>query len=261
MTRLSAGHARVKRLRKLCRRRSVRRDEGLFVLHGPTLVAEALSSEVVLDEVFLSEPPDFALQTLLDTSAVEVFEVDPSVLQKAVDVVTPQSVVATARLPADSLDRVLAPAEGLVLGLMGVSDPGNVGTLMRTAEAAGVRGVLIGPETADPFGPKTVRASAGSVLRVPVASVESGEVEELGALGWSVVATVGDGGDPLDAHEWATATVMLLGNEAAGLDPETVARADAAVTIEHEPSVESLNVSTAGALAMFDWRRRARPTT
>ena len=158
MTRLSAGHARVKRLRKLCRRRSVRRDEGLFVLHGPTLVAEALSSEVVLDEVFLSEPPDLELATLLDASGIEPFEVDPGVLQKAVDVVTPRSVVATARLPEDSLDRVLAPAEGLVVGLMGVSDPGNVGTLIRAAEAAGVRGLLIGPETADPFGPKTVRA-------------------------------------------------------------------------------------------------------
>ena len=261
MTRLSAGHARVKRLRKLSRRRSVRRDEGLFVLHGPTLVAEALSSQVVLDEVFVSEAPDFALQSLLDTSAVEVFEVDPSVLQKAVDVVTPQSVVATARLPEDSLDQVLAPAEGLVVGLMGVSDPGNVGTLIRTAEAAGVRGLLIGPETADPFGPKTVRASAGSVLRVPVASVEAEDVAELGALGWSVVATVGDGGEPLQAHQWAPATVMLLGNEAAGLAAETIDRADAAVTIDHEPSVESLNVAIAGALAMFDWRRRARPAT
>lgn len=71
-----------------------------------------------------------------------------------------------------------------------------------------------------------------------------------------MVTTVGDGGEPLDAHEWAPATVLLLGNEAAGLDPETVARADAAVTIDHEPSVESLNVAIAGALVMFDWRRR-----
>ena len=257
MTRLSAGHARVKRLRKLCRRRSARRDEGLFVLHGPTLVVEALSSDVVLDEVFVSEAPEFGLAVLLDLSAVEVFEVDPSVLQKAVDVVTPQSVVATARLPEDSLDRVLAPAEGLVLGLMGVGDPGNVGTLVRTAEAAGVRGVLVGSETADPFGPKTVRASAGSVLRMPIATIAEDEVDELGVLGWEVVVTVGDGGAPLEAHPWAAATIVLLGNEAAGLPPEIMQAADAAITIDHEPSVESLNVATAGALVMFDWRRRA----
>lgn len=256
MTRLSAGHPRVKRLRKLCRRRSVRRDEGLFVLHGPTLVAEALSSDVVLDEVFVSEPPEAALAASLRASGVEVFEVDASALQKAVDVVTPQSVVATARLPEDSLDRVLAPAKGLVVGLMAVGDPGNVGTLIRAAEAAGVRGVLVGPETADPFGPKTVRASAGSVLRVPVATVAEREVEELGVLGWTVVATVGGGGERLDTHQWAPASVVLLGNEAAGLAPEIVASADVAVTVDHEPSVESLNVAIAGALVMFDWRQR-----
>ena len=261
MTRLSAGNERVKRLRKLCRRRSVRRDEGRFVVHGPTLVGEALSSDLAVDEVFLSEPPDPALAALIDASGVPRFEVDPGVLRKAVDVVTPQSVVATARLPEDALDRVLAPAEGLVLGLMGVGDPGNVGTLIRTAEAAGVRGVLVGPETADPFGPKTVRASAGSVLRVPIASVADGEVEEFGALGWNVVVTVGDGGEPLEAHPWAPATIVLLGNEAAGLAAETVQRADAAITIDHEPTVESLNVATAGALVMFDWRRRARAAT
>ncbi len=240
----------------------MRRDEGLFVLHGPTLVAEALAvGEVELVEVFLSEPPEPALAARLDASGVDVFEVDQSVLQKTVDVVTPQPVVATARLPEDSLDRVLAPAEGLVLGLLDVGDPGNVGTLIRACEAAGVRGVLIGSGTADPYGPKTVRASAGSVLRVPVASIADDDVEELGALGWSVVATVGDGGEPLDAHEWAAATVVLVGNEAAGLSRETVARADGAVTIDHERSVESLNVAIAGALVMFDWRRRARPPT
>ncbi len=128
MTRLSAGNERVKRLRKLCRRRSVRRDEGLFVLHGPTLLAEALAArEVALVEVFVSEPLDPEMAAMLDASGIDVFEVDQSALQKAVDVVTPQSVVATARLPEDSLDRVLAPADGLVLGLMGVGDPGNVG--------------------------------------------------------------------------------------------------------------------------------------
>ncbi len=257
MTRLSAGNERVKRLRKLCRRRSVRRDEGLFVLHGPTLLAEALSAgEVALVEAFVSEPLDPGMAATLDASGVDVFEVDPGVLQKAVDVVTPQSVVATARLPEDSLDRVLAPADGLVLGLMGVGDPGNVGTLIRTAEAAGLRGVLVGPETADPFGPKTVRASAGSVLRVPIASLADGEVEELGVLGWDVVVTAGDGGGPLESHPWAAASIVLLGNEAAGLTPETIQGADAVITIDHEPSVESLNVATAGALVMFDWRRR-----
>ncbi len=225
------------------------------MLHGPTLVAEAVGSEIELEEVFLSEPPDPELASLLDASGVEMFEVDRGVLQKAVDVVTPQSAVATARLPEDSLDRVLAPARGLVPGLMGVGDPGNVGTIIRTAEAAGARGVLIGPGTADPFGPKAVRASAGSVLRVPVASVTDGEVEELGVFGWSVVATVGDGGRPLGSHRWAPATVVLLGNEAAGLAVDTVGRVDAAVTIEHESSVESLNVAVAGALVMFEWRR------
>lgn len=259
MTRLSAGNERVKRLRKLCRRRSARRDEGCFVLHGPTLVGEALASDLAVEEVFLSEPPDPALASLLDASDVPRFEVDPGVLQKAVDVVTPQPVVATARLPEDAPDRVLAPARGLVLGLMAVGDPGNVGTLIRTAEAAGVRGVLIGPETADPFGPKSVRASAGSVLRVPIAAVGDGEVDELGALGWDVVATVGDGGEPLETHRWAPATVLLVGNEAAGLASETVAHCDAAVTIDHEPTVESLNVAIAGALVMFDWRRRGQP--
>ena len=97
------------------------------------------------------------------------------------------------------------------------------------------------------------------MLRVPVATVADGEVDELGALGWSLVATVGDGGVPLETHEWAPATILLLGNEAAGLTPDVVASAGAAVTIDHEPSVESLNVAIAGALIMFDWRRRARP--
>ena len=98
-------------------------------------------------------------------------------------------------------------------------------------------------------------------LRVPIASVDDDEIVQLGALDWSVVATVGDGGESLEAHRWAPATIVLLGNEAAGLAPDAVAGADAAVTIDHEPSVESLNVAVAGALVMFEWRRRTRAAT
>ncbi len=92
---------------------------------------------------------------------------------------------------------------------------------------------------------------------MPIATIAEDEVDELGVLGWEVAVTAGDGGAPLEAHPWAAATIVLLGNEAAGLTPEIMHAADAAITIDHEPSVESLNVAIAGALVMFDWRRRA----
>ncbi len=175
----------------------------------------------------------------------------------------PQSVVAVARARPHDLPHVVAAAvaEGApLLVLVGLQDPGNAGTLVRVAEAAGCAGVVLTEHSVDLFNPKTVRATAGSLFRVPVA--QDVPVDALlsacAAAAVPVVATAAvDGTDPSDAPLGGAAAV-LLGSEAHGLADDLVVRADARVTIPMAGQVESLNAAVAGAVLAFEAARRRR---
>lgn len=270
---LSAGNQRVTTLRRLSGRRKARLEAGAFVVEGPVAVREALDAGAPVRDVFVdaavarsarddaSTPVGQALAAAA-AAGVSVHLLTEGVLATVADTVTPQGLVAVAeRRPVDVVS--FATASGPVVVLAGVADPGNAGTVIRTAEAAGAAGVLFCADAVDPFGPKTVRAAAGSVFRVPVAEVAAGAatVAALLALhgaGRALIGTTSVGGSAPEDAELTGAMALLLGGEAHGLPPDLSTMLDRTVSIPMAGSIESLNVAVSAAVVLFEAARQTR---
>jgi TrmH family RNA methyltransferase len=237
------------------------------VLEGPDLVLSALAAATEIEAIYFDEAyvgSDEARRVIEAASArsARTFRLAPGVLERVADATTPQPVIASVRLPVVEVQSI--EADGLVLVLHDVRDPGNAGTLIRSADAAGVSGVIFTGQSVDPFNPKTLRATAGSVFHVPVAV---GELEGALALfeqrGAQTLATVVRGGLDHRSVDFTTPTVVVIGNEAQGLDDDVIARCGGAITIEMSGRSESLNAGVAGSLVAFEsmWQRRSTTAT
>lgn len=239
------------------------------MVEGATLIEEAFASALEVREVLVETTGDAPtgvdhVLELASRHGTPVARVEPGVLASLLDVVSPQPVVATVSLPrtAGSTGARTPPAgvgPALVLALDGVADPGNVGTLLRSAEAAGARGVLCGPGTADAFAPKVVRAAAGSLFRLVPEEVDDLRValDAYRCAGWAVLGATGDG-TPYDAAELPDRAVLVLGSEARGLSAEVAGVLSGCVTVPMAGRVESLNVAVAGSVLAFEFARRLR---
>jgi signal transduction histidine kinase len=224
-------------------------------------VAEALGAGIALEAVFAAPGASPDLLARLDQAGVPVHTVADGTLEKVVTTVTPQPMAAVAARNDVRLDELLLePAGAGLLVLAGVADPGNAGTLLRVAEAAGWGGVIICGDSVDPFNPKCVRASAGSIFRVPFAVADTTEkvLQRLVLAGVSSIATHARDGDPWDEAELDGRVAVVLGNEAHGLSSAEVAACDRAVSIPLAGEAESLNVAVAGAVVAFERARRER---
>jgi RNA methyltransferase, TrmH family len=252
----------VQRLRRLSGRRSARLEEGAFVIDGPVLVQDALTAGVVLQEAFATADADDDALDALMAAGVEVHEVRAEVLARAVDTVTPHGLAAiAARVEVTIEEGVEAAAVGpLALVLVDVSDPGNAGTLLRAAEAAGAAAVIFCGTSVDPSNAKCVRASAGALFHVPVASGGDAVavVEQLEARGVRTVATVVRDGEPYDRHDLRGPLAFVLGSEAHGLAPTVATAVTERITIPMAGRSESLNVAMAGAVLCFEALRQRR---
>ena len=207
--------------------------------------------------MFAEPTVDRALLDRVRSAGVPVHDLEDGALAKVADTVTPQGVMAvTARRPA-ALDSVLA-AGPPVLVLVDVQDPGNVGTLLRTAEASGTAGAVVAGSSADPFGPKAVRASAGAVFHLPIAiEAQVGPVlETLRSDGMRIIATDAQSDTSVTGCDLTGAVAIVLGNEGAGLDPAVLGACDAVAAVPIEGRAESLNVAAAGAVVLFEARRQ-----
>ncbi|MGH9112245.1 MAG: TrmH family RNA methyltransferase [Acidimicrobiales bacterium] len=258
--RVSLRHPSVQRLRRLSGRRSARSDEGAYVIDGPTLLADALAAGVPVDEV-VAEPscPDDLLARVRAAGA-SVRRVDAGVLARVTDTVTAQAVAAIAPLPdATSLDAATA-AGPLALVLVGVGDPGNAGTLLRSAEGAGAGAVVFCDGSVDPYSPKCVRASAGSVFRLVVVRDEpsAGALRQLSAAGLTTVGSFARGAPPYDDVDLARPVALVLGSEPHGLSDAVAGQVELAVTIPMAGRTESLNVGMAGTILCFEALRQRR---
>jgi RNA methyltransferase, TrmH family len=257
-------------LRRLASRRSVRVAERCFVVEGVKVVREALSAGVDVESVYVDRTGssmDGALdQLLLDAHALgsRVFDLAPGVLSRVADTVNPQPVMAVVR----QLDVPLAAlrdddGRALVVVCVDLRDPGNAGTVLRSAEAAGATGVVCCNGSVDLFNPKTVRASAGALFRLPVVcGADAAEVlAELGAWGMTRLATVARGGESYTEVDLTGPVALVLGNEAHGLPGQLDSLLDGQVTIPMAGRAESLNAGMAGAVLCFEAarQRKARP--
>jgi TrmH family RNA methyltransferase len=233
----SVSNSRLKLVRKLASRRQ--RDKlGLFACEGEDLVAAGLDAGLRPVEALVD-----AARPALDDRLAGAEEVEPKLLAGIATLGHPPRVIAVFRradLPRG--------AEGAGLALWRVADPGNVGTLLRTADALGPAFVALSPGCADPTSPKALRASAGAVFRVATADFEEAPHPWL--------ALVASGGTPLWGAGLGEGT-FVLGAEREGVSEDVLAHCDARVTIPQGPAAESLNVAVAGALALYERRRGA----
>lgn len=243
------------RLKRLSSESRARRAEGAFVLEGPHALAQAVAAGTVLDAVFVEdaitggdEPPV--------PDGVPVHHVAPDLLRRATDAVTSQGVAAIARRPQHTVADIAAGLPLLVL--VGIADPGNGGTLVRSAEAAGIGAVLFTAGSVDPWSPKAVRSSAGSVLRVPV--ISGGEaravLDEVHATGRRRVGTRAVDAPLYTDGDLGGDVAIVLGNEAHGLPTDVHGHLDLWVRIPMAGAVESLNVAMAGTLLCYEVARR-----
>ena len=223
------------------------------------MVRDALAARVELTDVFVrSDDPDVAaVRDACEEVGARVLEVGDNVLRALADTSSPQGVVAVAAMPQFRLS-ALPDSADLVLVLAQIRDPGNAGTLVRSAAAAGADAVVFSEGSVDPFGPKTVRASAGSVLRVPVdrATPLAETLATLRGKGFAVVAAEGTAEATVYDLDLTGPSAIVLGNEAWGLDQDL--DLDAFASIPMEATIESLNVATAGSVFLFEAVRQRR---
>jgi TrmH family RNA methyltransferase len=258
---LSFRSPKVQQLRRLIGRRSSRTEHGQFVFEGPTLLAEALAAGFPIDTVFVDvDAADRLVDVVLSLpSPVEVYSLAEGVLAKVADTATPQGVIVVAPLPTRDLTAFVAEQpHGLVVLLERLGDPGNAGAIVRTAEAVGATAVAFSAGSTDPYGPKTVRAAAGSAFRVPLVSVGT-TIEALAALagaGFAQIGTVAAGGRPYGAVDLTGDVALVLGSEAHGLGPDLVASLDQLVSIPMHGRVDSLNVAAAAAVLGYERLRQ-----
>ena len=260
---LAFTHPRVKRLRQLVERSSARHRERAFVVEGPTLLAEALDAGLAVQCVFVASGSGAHPVVVRAVAAgVPAFDLAQGVLERVAGTVTPQpvmAVVAAVDVPIDQL-----AGASLVLVCVDVRDPGNLGTVLRSAEAAGVGGVICCEGSVDIYNPKCVRASAGSLFHTRI--VARGEpVEVLGTLGgWGLrrLGTRARDGAVYHLSDLTGPTALVLGNEAHGLPSSTSSSVDGWVTIPMAGRAESLNVGMAAAVLCFEAaRQRATRST
>ncbi|TDC59876.1 RNA methyltransferase [Micromonospora sp. KC207] len=257
---------RVVAARRLHRRRD-RDAAGRFLAEGPQAVREALARPGTVTELFGTPAALDRYADLAERAAdvdVPVSDVTDDALAALAETVAPQGLVAVCRHLDVPLDAALAAGPRLVAVLAEIRDPGNAGTVLRTADAAGAGAVVFAGDAVDPYNGKCVRASAGSLFHVDV--VRAGDpvavVEALRAAGLAVLATTGYGDSDLDdladAGTLATPTAWLFGSEAHGLPGGLAAAADARVRVPLHGRAESLNLAAAAAVCLYASARALR---
>jgi TrmH family RNA methyltransferase len=263
---LSVRSARVQAAKRLTKR-AFRARERRFLAEGPQAVREALGSPGGVLELFATREAverHGDLMTAARAAAVEVALVSGDVMAAMCQTVTPQGVVAVCGFVDVALDEVLAARPRLVTVLADARDPGNAGTVVRTADAAGADAVVLAGASVDPYNGKCVRASAGSIFHVPL--VMDGGVEAtlhaLRAAGLRVLAADGNGDDDLDQAgddgRLDGPTAWVFGNEAWGLPAATRALADDVLRVPIHGRAESLNLASAAAVCLYASARAQR---
>jgi RNA methyltransferase, TrmH family len=256
-TELSPHNPRLAAVRELRTPRG-RREAGRFAAEGPTLLEEAARSGLRPREVYATPEALAGLDAgRWESAGTSVFAVPERAFARLSDLESPTGILAVFDLPGTALAEVLA-REGPVLLLAGVGDPGNAGTLVRSAEAFGAAGVLFGRGGADPFAPKVVRAAMGSLFRLPVAQTSAEELLAAAAAAGRPVVAADAAGEDLSAVALPRNAVLAVGNERRGVR-DWLPRWDLSVRIPQRGATESLNAAVAGSIVLYEASRCQDP--
>jgi TrmH family RNA methyltransferase len=258
----------VKQLRQAFSRAELT-ESGDCAIEGLRILEEAIRSGLRFSAVFFRESAQDRAERLLPQigAQVETLLLPDNLFDSLVPSESPQGVAALVRLKEFSLEDVTERLQvGPIVVLAGLQDPGNVGTILRSSDALGSAGVVLGEGTVSPFNAKVVRASAGSVFRLPVihahgksATGKLGEVSEnLRARGLRLIATSSHKGTPLEQADLKGAMAIFFGNEGAGLPRAVMAKMDEFVSIPHTSQVESLNAGVAASIVLYEAARQRK---
>ncbi|GAC1362250.1 MAG: RNA methyltransferase [Herpetosiphon sp.] len=250
----STTNPRIKHLRSLAANRKDRRQERLFVVEGIRLVDEALLHNAAIHSIVYD--PDHLSMTAGGADLMaridgrrDAYAATSQVLAVAADTVSPQGVLAIVQLPQPAPRRA-----GIRLVLDAIQDPGNVGTLLRSADAAGVSDVICLAGTADVYSPKVVRAAMGSHFRLPITQDLRWDQMQLDVD--HIYATASDATVPYFAVDWRQPALIIIGNEANGVSDRSREVASLLINIPMHPGVESLNAAVAGSVILFEASRQ-----
>ena len=262
---LGPRHAQVRELRALARDPRARADAACTIVEGPRVIDAALDRDAPLTAAYLgygARPAFGPLVDRLERAGVPIAELKEGVLEKIGTTRTPQPVLAVAAWPvstvADVVRLVTSQPGGYFVVTVDVADPGNLGTIVRSAEAAGAAGVVVAGQGVDVRNPKVVRSSAGAVFGVPVVEMAdaAAAVATLREYGVTCVGAVATGGAAPGALALDSAVAFVVGNEARGLNAPLVGALDGTVTIPMAGSAESLNVAMATTVLCFEAARQ-----
>lgn len=239
-----------------------RTPDGFCAIEGMRILEEAIRSGLKFKAVFFRASSENRAERLLPQLAahVETLLLPDKLFASAVPSETPQGVAALVRCKPFKLEDVLAKSQaGPLLAIAGVQDPGNLGTILRSAEAFGAGGVLLGEGTVSPLNSKVIRASAGSVFRLPI--VQARLASALGQMreqDLRLIATSSHKGTPLDQATLTGPLAIFIGSEGAGLPRDLLTEMTEVVAIPHSPTVESLNAGVAASIVLYEAARQRK---
>ncbi len=266
----SFSNQKIRNVMQLLTGTKQRREQRLYVIEGVKLFQEAPASQI--RQVFLTKEgyekvrkcrPEIA--SLVTDGTMQNLKgpicelVSDEVFDRMSDTKTPQGVLCVMAMPEQSAAKILEDEdELLILVLEGIQDPGNLGTMIRTGEAAGVSFILADQQTADLYSPKVIRATMGAIFRLPVLYTDnlSRSLQRLKSHGVELFAAHLNGRQDMWATRYPAKTAFLIGNEGNGLSDEIAGLADAKVRIPMEGKTESLNASIAASLLLYEWKRQ-----
>lgn len=235
------------------KQKKYRQLTGTFLIEGERMLRELLKTPELIVRVFLDE--NYPVPLEFDHLPIDTYRVTSSILKAMADTEHPQGVVAVARIPQYQ-GEILSKPSSLLLLLDRISDPGNLGTIIRTAWAMDVDGILLTPGSADPFSPKVVRSTMGGVLHVPIFNADHHLINQLLSRGYRMIAATPKAHTSIYEADWQGAVICAIGSEAHGLDEMWLNQSVQQVVIPINPTVDSLNAAVSCAIIMAEARRQ-----
>ena len=254
----SAQNTQVKNIIKLNQKAKARREQKLFVAEGRKMFLEA--PENLIDRIYVAESMLEDEEVMQKVHRFSWEAVENSVFRQMCDTQTPQGILTVLRQPSYQMEDLLKEKNPLIMVLENIQDPGNLGTIVRTGEGAGITGVIMSNGTVDIYNPKTIRATMGSIYRVPFCYAENMQavMQKLKKCKIQTYAAYLEGSSVHDAQNYKEATAFLIGNEGNGLTRELAESADWRIRIPMCGKVESLNAGIASAILMYEAQRQRR---